>query len=133
MYLVGCKHGTTARLCLKTETHPCAPDTAGLGLWTCGDEVITADAAARWNASRAGCQAACVDAAASLALPSQYYWATSDWGACTVQCGGGQQLRSTSCINSVDGSCASPSCRAQGHSTRNTCAWRRQALLQNIT
>ena len=92
---------------LVSHTHPRAPATADLGLWTCGDQVITVDAAVRWNASRPGCQAACVDAAAALALPSQYYWATSDWGACTVPCGGGQQLRATSCINSVDGSCAS--------------------------
>ena len=89
-----------------------APIAADLGVWACGDQVITVDAAARWNASRAGCQAACVDAAASLALPSQYYWAPSAWAACTVLCGGGQQLRATPCMNSVDGSCAFPACRS---------------------
>ena len=48
-----------AGLCLRTETHPRTPDTAGLGLWMCRDQVTTADAAARWNAARAGCQPVC--------------------------------------------------------------------------
>jgi len=69
----------------------------------CGADVVAAATAARWNASRPGCQATCVDAAAGLSLPSQYYWAAGDWGACTAACGGGQQLRAATCMDSVGG------------------------------
>jgi len=76
---------------------------AVIGARVCGADVVAAAAAARWNASRPGCQATCVDAAAGLSLPSQYYWAAGDWGACTAACGGGQQLRAATCMDSVGG------------------------------
>lgn len=35
----------------------------------------------------------------------QYYWAVSDWGACSAACDGGAQMRAVSCMNALDGSC----------------------------
>jgi len=77
---------------------------ADVQLWYCGTYVIMDSAYQLHKEYNATCQAACVDSAAGLSLPSQYYWAVSDWGTCSATCDGGVQTRTVSCMNSIDGS-----------------------------
>ena len=77
---------------------------ADIQLWFCGDFVITDSAYQLHKKYNATCLAACVDSSAALSLPTQYYWAVSDWGTCSATCDGGVQTRTVSCMNSIDGS-----------------------------
>ena len=38
----------------------------------------------------------------------QYYWAVSDWGACSAACNGGTQTRTIACMDALDGLCVMP-------------------------
>ncbi|KAK9917449.1 hypothetical protein WJX75_004476 [Coccomyxa subellipsoidea] len=75
-----------------------------LQLWVCGDYAITDSAYQLHSEYNATCQPACMDSSSSLSLPTQYYWAPSDWGACSAACDGGVQTRTVACMNSIDGS-----------------------------
>jgi len=75
-----------------------------LDLWICGSYVVTDSAYELHAEYNATCQAACTDSSTTLSLPTQYYWAASDWAACSAACDGGMQIRSVSCMNSIDGS-----------------------------
>lgn len=77
-----------------------------LQLWVCGDYAITDSAYQLHSEYNATCQPACMDSSSSLSLPTQYYWAPSDWGACSAACDGGVQTRTVACMNSIDASCA---------------------------
>lgn len=70
----------------------------------CGDYAITDSAYQLHLEYNATCQPACMDSSSSLSLPTQYYWAPSDWGACSAACDGGVQTRTVACMNSLDGS-----------------------------
>ena len=77
---------------------------ADIQLWFCGDFFITDSAYQLHKRYNATCLAACVDSSAAYSLPTQYYWAVSEWGTCSATCDGGVQTRTVSCMNSIDGS-----------------------------
>ena len=70
--------------------------------------MITSASYSVLQSSKATCAASCSQSSAALAMSSQYYWNASAWGACPVQCDGGLQTRTVSCVNSLNGMCARP-------------------------
>lgn len=72
-----------------------------LQAYTCGDFVMTAAEFTALYDDKGSCQSTCSLSSTGLSLTSQYYWAISDWSACSAACGGGIQDRAASCMNSV--------------------------------
>ncbi|KAK9815540.1 hypothetical protein WJX72_005402 [[Myrmecia] bisecta] len=94
-----------------------------IGVWICGDHVVTDAVYQSTLTNKGSCQADCSLSGSSLAMPSQYYWQVSGWTACTNPCDGGIQTRTAACINSADGSQAGSSLCDQGSrpSVRRAC------------